>query len=638
MLHILRRKSVLLPSVFISLFSILTQLFYPTVSTALPSGPSPTDFSTYNDATDDMVDMFTGDFSYSIPLMEMEGFPVTIGYNAGITMEQDASWVGLGWSLNLGSINRRLRGIPDDFNGSDVIVKQKNIKPNRTVGISFKPNMEFVGISSNADLIPGKLGLYYNSYQGLGFEVSKTLTVPKWGKPLHLSYNSQSGITHSFDHINFKRSEFLSDFSGGLNSRQGLRLNGQNALRELGQHKFTNISGTTDIQIPSTTDAFTNSSMTFKFKSGTEVLPSIFAQATYEGYYTEQKIRQPTKVHPAFGYLHLDKYEGGTGLADFTVMNNDPFRATQPFLPASQLTYDNFSYTGTGIGGSFRLHRSDIGIVSEPKVYSQSEGKNLGIEVGIGTGVQFGANLGGHYSESSSGRWNLGNSLLNNMLKFQSSSTSLPLLESSYLSVNGEMSQEQADLHNLFNMEKISHLPLRNYGYFAQVESKWESTEGNKLINIDVRADKRKNRSTHIKYVRGDLMSKVGLDKKMRNYTFDAVSSSGKTLPYSNIERVGSYRKGHHISSYEITNDGGSRYVYGIPVYNIYYKEASFNVEGNIVTSAQLVDYSYQDASTINKKGKDNFYTSKQIPPYTTTHLLTSVLSNDYVDYGDDGP
>lgn len=91
-------------------------VFQPAISYA--GGPTQPEASSFTPiGVTDMVDPFTGDFKYNIPLMDIEGYPINIAYNSGVTMDQEASWVGLGWNLNAGAITRSLRGVPDDFSG-----------------------------------------------------------------------------------------------------------------------------------------------------------------------------------------------------------------------------------------------------------------------------------------------------------------------------------------------------------------------------------------------------------------------------------------------------------------------------------------------------------------------------------------
>ena len=67
------------------------------------------------------VNNYTGLPSISIPLYSVQsgeiGLPISINYHAGgIKVEEMASWVGLGWSLNAGGvITRSVRGIADDI-------------------------------------------------------------------------------------------------------------------------------------------------------------------------------------------------------------------------------------------------------------------------------------------------------------------------------------------------------------------------------------------------------------------------------------------------------------------------------------------------------------------------------------------
>jgi|GEM_PF-3100047 len=67
-----------------------------------------------------LVDHLTGDFNYTLPITTLSdrGFnvPVSLSYTgSGILVEQPATEVGLGWSLNAGGyISRELRAYPDD--------------------------------------------------------------------------------------------------------------------------------------------------------------------------------------------------------------------------------------------------------------------------------------------------------------------------------------------------------------------------------------------------------------------------------------------------------------------------------------------------------------------------------------------
>ena len=72
-----------------------------------------------------MVDGYTGDFRYSVPLLTVPGpngesVSVSANYRAGITVNQKASWIGLGWDYNPGEISRQVVNVPDDYNGREV--------------------------------------------------------------------------------------------------------------------------------------------------------------------------------------------------------------------------------------------------------------------------------------------------------------------------------------------------------------------------------------------------------------------------------------------------------------------------------------------------------------------------------------
>lgn len=90
----------------------------PAVSWA-SMGPAQPEFTSYESpGSTDMVNLTTGDMTYNIPVLDVPGpersFSLPLTYRAGIRLEQEASWVGLGWSLNPGAIARSLNNYPDD--------------------------------------------------------------------------------------------------------------------------------------------------------------------------------------------------------------------------------------------------------------------------------------------------------------------------------------------------------------------------------------------------------------------------------------------------------------------------------------------------------------------------------------------
>ena len=113
----LNKKRAFATIVFISM---LTQTFAPAVALALTSGPTQPEATSFEPVdTTDMVNLQTGDFTYNLPLLEVPGpeggYPLSLSYHAGIQPNEDASWVGLGWSLNPGAITRVVNGYPDDW-------------------------------------------------------------------------------------------------------------------------------------------------------------------------------------------------------------------------------------------------------------------------------------------------------------------------------------------------------------------------------------------------------------------------------------------------------------------------------------------------------------------------------------------
>jgi hypothetical protein len=169
------RKSVIgkLSSLLMAFVLFITSIS-PFQSYALTGGPAQPEFGSFTPiGTSDMVDLSSGDFSYNIPLMDIGGFPINLAYNSGVTMDDEASWVGLGWNLSIGQINRDMRGLPDDFKGEQMVY-ENNIKDNYTVGTSLTANAALFGADNFPPKLDGELGLsmQYNSYTGASMNPS----------------------------------------------------------------------------------------------------------------------------------------------------------------------------------------------------------------------------------------------------------------------------------------------------------------------------------------------------------------------------------------------------------------------------------------------------------------------------------
>ena len=98
----------------ISLGPLLVSFVLPLLL-GLTSGPSQVEFKKFSTSSvDDFVDHFSGDFQYLLPMFTLPGpnggYDFSLNYSV-VTAEQEASWIGLGWDLSVGAINRSVRGM-----------------------------------------------------------------------------------------------------------------------------------------------------------------------------------------------------------------------------------------------------------------------------------------------------------------------------------------------------------------------------------------------------------------------------------------------------------------------------------------------------------------------------------------------
>jgi hypothetical protein len=272
----------------------------------------------------DMVDPFSGDFSYNIPLMDVDGYPINIAYSAGVTMDQEASWVGLGWNLNPGVINRSMRGIPDEYNGTEKITKEMNLKRNWTIGGSFSGDYELFGFGDQINN-PGtfnlnaSLGVNYNNYSG--FSSSTSLGFYSNGISLGNSSSMCAGLGFSGSStggaslsaslgFNFKEKRDKESIGHGLNigsamnSRGGLGNTTVGYSRHYSKTIDTKNNQDKDISssynfglstyTPSISMPMLTAGGTFSFKLGGDISGNDLS-GEFSGFYTEQWLKEKKK-------------------------------------------------------------------------------------------------------------------------------------------------------------------------------------------------------------------------------------------------------------------------------------------------------------------------------------------------------
>lgn len=124
--------------------------------------------------------MQSGDFSYQVPLADIPSpygnYPLSLSYHAGISPQQEASWVGLGWSLNPGVISRDIRGVPDDqlHGGTLGFIYQYSATQTWSVDLGYSNGAFSLGQTFSSDGSVGfsaTVGVKLGGVVGVGFSV-----------------------------------------------------------------------------------------------------------------------------------------------------------------------------------------------------------------------------------------------------------------------------------------------------------------------------------------------------------------------------------------------------------------------------------------------------------------------------------
>ncbi|BDD07140.1 hypothetical protein [Aureibacter tunicatorum] len=696
MTRILRKRLLRKMALLLSVNMLVQNIGMP-IAFALTSGPSQPEVQSFEPiGTTEMVNLFTGDFTYNIPLFDLPGpnggYPFNLAYHAGVGMDQEASWVGLGWNLNPGVINRQMRGLPDDFNGDKVTYKAK-MNDNWTAGGKLGIGFEFFGKGEDQLGIGGNasagLNVYYNNYKGIGTAIDASGGLSKamgshmtGGLGFNFSMDSNQGVSAGMNVSLSSQTKKMKDndrkgtFGIGLgyNSMEGLKSIsfGLSASEEV--KSFKNKKGKTrsisesrslgSAHISLSSPGFTpmnglipkNSNFSFnaKFMVGAwGAFPDVYVG----GYFNRQELNS-NKTLPTYGYLHYQDIEktkmvtdeaGNEQLVllphpvtDFNREQDGMVSEDVPNLPIPSLTNDVYSAVGQGMSFMYRPFRNDIGMVGNQHVQSENkieDNISLGVDIGPAF-THFGANLTSHINEINVSPWYEDNQVAEYMKfeKFKSGDVYEPVAFRAY----GEASVDEQQFFQKYKEER----PIT-----ANVKTKKLKAE----LDIDyVREDTRKKRARNVipitnrellkktsegKWLELDNLYKIDIVERYSNSgsinyrDFNASLVKYERDPAENGDQdKAKHMKKDHTAGFTVLNADGMRYVYGIPAYNFYQKEKIYATDRTPSSSSPS---RVQHGST--GSNGDGFEKETEMPAYAHSYLLTSIVGPDYVDLTNDG-
>ena len=636
---------------FITIIAIVLSFSHFTYAQG-PNAPEAAAFEPV-DATD-MVNLVTGDLSYVLPLLNVPspegGYPIALSYHAGIAMEQEASWVGLGWSLNPGTINRGVNGYPDDWGKTNVSEffydagwtdNYYSFSAGVTLGggasvglgLSWGSNQSLGGyvsasigvggensgasigasIGTNGVSIFGGVAGFNASVGtngvGIGYGISKDGSNTTVGVSLNYSYNSglSGGVSVSQENGTFGGKSLanggVSKVSGiGINfSSQGVSVNAK--VNGFGAGISTSSNGVFggDYDVEVSSSAFFIPVYIFYIGySHTKVKYSLYK---YNNLYTSG-ILNPIDANELKPYANSSNssrllYENNFMDVNVLPKYNDEMEVDELLDNLEQIdannlvlpNYDNYSVTAQGLSGTL-----------QPYVHSEL---NLS---GRGRGEQNTDHLYAAYLNHSNAEYHSApssginvnrdatkkvnftfNNAYNSFLRMERSD----VLESQFL----------PSVHSDYIMDYFKTNETNNYYNFNSLTNDYESKkrEGNYIETFT-------NKEIRDSYAGGSVTS-------ISNFV-DAKQYNNQNTEI-NLDRSDTNTfLDDGIGAYKITTPDGRTYHYSLPVYNFetYYK--NFKNQYN------------QD---------ENFFEIQKTTPYATHWLLTAITGPDFVDINNNG-
>ncbi|OMP76702.1 PA14 domain-containing protein [[Flexibacter] sp. ATCC 35208] len=530
-----------------------------------PGQPETQAFTSVNG--DNLVDLFSGDFSYKVPLMDVGGYPIALGYNSGISMDQEPSWVGLGWNVNPGTITRNMRGLPDEFNGADSVRKVQYMKETESWGVNLGAGYELFGTpsdqarpasdASSIGTLDFGIAFTYNNYRGYGIESSispglnaGSKTFPGLSGGLSLTNSSTDGLTSGvslFYQQGVKEASqtntgaaATASVSGSYNTRAGLKdlqfSVGDRLYRTTGKNNPTkgtsgafqsSISFARQAYTPQITFPYTSTAFSFTAKVGSVAISyHPYIRAAYNHAKQEIAGADTALILPAFGYLNYQNANGKpSSLLDYNIEKEMPYRE-KPAIPTIGIpayTYDVFAISGEGTGGMFRAYRGDIGYVYDHQMKTKDGSISGSIDLGFGQTFHWGADFNLTRATSENGPW----TALNAMAAVAPFKNSNGLYEASYFRNPGETTVNDKSWQNALGGDDVVVTRLYQSSksdpdiYAKNLLDKYRNDSLKETVTVTSRTSSRAvrdKRTQVISYLTAEEASTAGLSKYIDNY------------------------------------------------------------------------------------------------------------------------
>lgn len=675
---------------------MLIQMIAPTTSYALTSGPTQPEVQGFTQyGTTDIVDPFTGSFSYNIPLLEIPGpdggYPINLAYSSGISMDQEASWVGLGWNLNVGCINREMRGLPDDFDG-EPIKNKKFMKPNITIGagVSFGIEFEFAGTPVkdilNLSLSKG-LKFYYNNYNGLGMTQEGGFNIGASGK--NGGFGGSIGLNMSQDNIeggkispsiglsySGKKNPTKGNLDIGMNfsSRyglQGVSLNvSVSKSKKIGEHQVSskvddckyrdvdekrggslnvisaNFSYAGAAASPTINDEMYSEGFNASLQLGGEIYVGNI-DGEINGFWNKEELTNNNQwvENYGYGFNYLQNAAADDALMDFDRSLDQPVSPSVKTIAQPVLNYDIYSVRGQGIGAMLRPFRSDVGMLKDDNKHSDGWNASVAGEVAIGQLVHGGGSGYVGLSDAYSGNWNRDGDI-NSSFKFKGSEDNNPYYEPVTYQSYGEVhALDKTETQNLLQGFKPTFININGSGREAgdyKTDSSVSSVDRSgifiKYPILNNTLSKRLPRNISIQHFTNAQLNTKDNILKQFDIKYTTNLNNGYNLNNLSVTIDRSNLPQKQIGGFEAVNTSGLRYIYGLPAYNLENVECTYSTERVNDYKVNCIPSPNNEDPIYNQPGSYEHYFEKNVlPKYAHSYLLTSVLGPDYIDMDDNG-